>query len=531
MKKMISKYWLALMALVSVCMFTACSSDDNDAVTPVFPEVQTIAGAAGDVKEFSFEANANWSLSSSAIWCKIQKDNDEAAFVVNGTTGKQTLKVLITDDDASKDMSVAQLFLTMGGQKVAIAQVERSADGYSLKVYDVEGNDITETGIVAGYNTYTKFAVEANYRFAATNMPNWVELDGGFLVGKANEKTEGGAMFKEGTVSAKYAIGLEAGETITFASEDGKAKVTVPVVYNGMPTSTMDVTYPTSTPWADWTVSLDGKTFSQTGTTGAAGNETTNTFTFSNFVPFTLKTAGDDYTLVVFQQQSWGLEPVSSRIVTASGENGAIRLVVSELTSGERECYVYALPTAVYNELGNVEKMIDEEDPNAVNWQYNSYFLMHFVQKDNSGDDTSASAPIVIIGGYEQIDCVKETTGMYNEVCSNYLGYNGSEIYVASTSVGKYVSVNPNIKNWDPTSMMETGYLQTLDMSGEAFDVEPMMDTNENWLFSFFLTENAPAFLAFQDNGKVVKVVVIERDDYDSYRYSKKRTSIKKMRK
>ncbi len=528
MKKLISKYWLALATLVSVCMFTACSSDDDDAVTPVFPEVQTIAGAAGDTKSFSFEANENWSLSSSAIWCKVQKEGEDAAFVVNGTAGKQTLNVFITSDDASKDMSVAQLFLTMGGQKVAIAQVERSADGYSLKVYDVEGNDITETGIVAGYNAYTPFSVEANYRFAATNMPNWVELDGGFMVGRPNEKTEGGVMFKEGTVSAKYAIGLDAGETITFASEDGKAKVTVPVIYNGMPTNTMDITYPTSTPWADWTVSLDGKTFSQTATSGATGNETTNTFTFSNFVPFTLKTAGDDYTLVVFQVQSWGLEPVYGKVVTASGENGDIRLSVEELASGERDCYVYALPTAVFKELGNVENMIDEDDANSVSWQYNSYFLMHFVQKDNSGDDISASAPIVTIGGYEQIDCVKETTGMYNEVCSTFLGYSGSEIYVATTSVGKYVTVKPNIKGWDPTTMMETGYLQTLDMSGEAFDVEPAMDTNNNWTFSFFLSENAPAFLAFQDNGKVVKVVVIERN-WDSE--SKKHSSIKKMRK
>ena len=35
MKTLISKYWLVLMALVSVSVFTACSSDDDDAVTPV----------------------------------------------------------------------------------------------------------------------------------------------------------------------------------------------------------------------------------------------------------------------------------------------------------------------------------------------------------------------------------------------------------------------------------------------------------------------------------------------------------------
>ena len=165
------------MALVSVTLFTACSSDDDDAVNPVFPQVQTIAGAAGDELDFTFDANENWSLASSAIWCKLVQGENADAFVLNGTAGKQTLKVKITADDASKDMSVAQLFLTMGGQKVAIAEVKRSAAGYELKVYDELGNDITETGITVGYKDitsepiYTKITVKASYRVAVTNTP------------------------------------------------------------------------------------------------------------------------------------------------------------------------------------------------------------------------------------------------------------------------------------------------------------------------------------------------------------------------
>ena len=136
MKTLISKYWLVLMALVSVTLFTACSSDDDDAVTPVFPQVQTIAGAAGAELDFTFDANESWSLSSDKIWCKLVQGEKTDAFVLNGTAGKQTIKVKITADDASDDMSVAQLFLNMGGQKVAIAEVKRSAAGYDLKVYD-----------------------------------------------------------------------------------------------------------------------------------------------------------------------------------------------------------------------------------------------------------------------------------------------------------------------------------------------------------------------------------------------------------
>lgn len=529
MKTLISKYWLVLMALVSVTLFTACSSDDDDAVTPVFPQVQTIAGAAGDVKEFTFDANENWSLSSNKIWCKIAQNDAENGFVINGTAGKQTVKVTLTDDDASKDLSVAQLNLKMGGQEVTIAEVHRSAAGYELKVFDVDGNDITETGIEAGYNEYKKFTVKANYRFAATNMPSWVELDGGFMVGRPHEAVAGGAMFKEGVKNAKYAIAKSEGEFITFASEDGKAEFSVLVIYNGMPTNTMDVTYPTSTPWADWTVSLDGKTFSQTGTTGVTGEETTNTFTFSNFVPFTLKTAADDYTLVVFKAQSWGLEAVYERFVKTTGEGGDIRLTIDALESGERECYVYALPTAEYEALGNPEKMIDEEDPNAVSWLYNKYFLMHFTQKEqkaNSGDNSSV-APSVKIMNYLDVECTKDVNGNYKEVASSYLNYTGDEIYIASAAVGSQLTVTPYIKEWDPETMMETDYLYMIGSDTKEIVPEPGMDEDNNINFMFSLPETAPVFMAFKVNGTVVKVLVIE----PTYNQSKKHTSIRKIRK
>ena len=525
MKTLISKYWLVLMALVSVCMFTACSSDDDDTVAPVFPQVQTLAGAAGDEMDFTFEANDNWSLASSAIWCKMAQGENTDAFVLNGQAGKQTIKVKLTDDDASKDLSVAQLVLTMANQKVAIAEVKRSADGYAIHVFDEAGNDITETGLVAGYDEYTKFSIQANYRFAVTNTPDWVELEGGFMVGRANEKTDGGLMFKEGVKDAKYAISAEEGNTITIASEDGKAVKTIPVTYNGMPTNTMDVTYPTSSPWANWTVSLDGKTYSQTASSSVADDAQSNTFTFTNFVPFTLKTFGDDFKLVVFQNQSWGLEAVSEPFVKVTGQNGDIRLSVEEASS-ERECYVYALPTAEYESLGNPEKMIDEDG--NISWLYNKYFLMHFTQKDakkgDAGDD-DANAPIVTNGlTYQTYACQKDKDGMYTDYAAA-IGYEGSEIYAATANLGDYVIVTPNISGWNPTDMSD---IVTMNSYMEEFDVEPGQDTNGNWTFAFTLDDKSPVVLGFKDGGAIVKVVVIDRN-WDAA--SRKYTSLKKIRK
>lgn len=448
MKTLISKYWLVLMALVSVTLFTACSSDD-DAVTPVFPQVQTFGGAAGTEFDFTFDANESWSLSSDKIWCKLVQGEKTDAFVLNGTAGKQTIKVKITADDASDDMSVAQLFLNMGGQKVAIAEVKRSAADHILKVYDATGEDITETGITVGYNVYNKFTVKSNFRFAVTNTPAWVDLEGGFLVGTPNKEVVGGVAFKENQgVSAKYAIAKDGNYTITFTSEDGKAAVTIPVIYNGMTTSTMDVTYPTSSQWAVWNVSLDGKVFTQNGSSLTGGD--TNDFTFYNFVPFTLKTLGDAYQLVVFDKKEDGLREETSGAVKLQGEKGDVKLTVAPLGSGSREFLVYALPQSVFESLENGLDGMLEEDFMTVKSDYDRYFLMDVVQKEEKKGDSEVTAPIVTSMGMN-VDCALTTNDDFKSYAEGFFSYTGNEVFESTVS-GGYVAIYPQIDGWDPTA-------------------------------------------------------------------------------
>ncbi len=448
MKTLISKYWLVLMALVSVTLFTACSSDD-DAVTPVFPQVQTIGGAAGAELDFTFDANESWSLSSDKIWCKLVQGEKADAFVLNGTAGKQTIKVKITADDASDDMSVAQLFLNMGGQKVAIAEVKRSAADHILTVYDAAGNDITETGITVGYNVYNKFTVKSNFRFAVTNTPAWVDLEGGFLVGTPNKDAVGGVAFKENQgVSAKYAIAKDGNYTITFTSEDGKAAVTIPVIYNGMTTSTMDVTYPTSSQWAVWNVSLDGKVFTQNGSSLNGGD--TNAFTFYNFVPFTLKTLGDAYQLAVFEKKEDGLREDGTGAVKLQGEKGDVKLTVAPLGSGSREFLVYALPQSVFESLENGLDGMLEEDFMTVKSDYDRYFLMDVVQKEEKKGDSEVTAPIVTSMGMN-VDCALTTNEDFKSYAEGIFSYTGKDVF-ESTVYGGYVAIYPQIDGWDPSA-------------------------------------------------------------------------------
>ena len=43
-----------------------------------------------------------------------------------------------------------------------------------------------------GDQDFSKFSVKAKFRFAATNLPGWVELEGGSLVGAVNQEVTGG---------------------------------------------------------------------------------------------------------------------------------------------------------------------------------------------------------------------------------------------------------------------------------------------------------------------------------------------------
>lgn len=474
MKTLISKYWLVLMALVSVTLFTACSSDD-DAVTPVFPQVQTIAGEAGEVKEFTFEANESWSLSSDKIWCKLVQGEKADAFVLNGTAGKQTIKVKITADDASKELSVAQLFLSMGGQKVAIAEVTRSAAGYKLQVFDAAGNDITETGITVGYKDlaeqpiYNKFTVKSNYRFAVTNTPAWVDLEGGFMVGTPNKDAVGGVSFKENQgVSAKYAIAKDGNYTITFTSEDGKAAKTVPVIFEGMPEDMMEITRPNkkyASEWNVWNVSLDGKVFTQNGSSLNGGE--TNNFTFHNFVPFTLKTLDDAYQLVVFKKTKNGLLVDESGAVKLQGEKGNVKLTIEPLSSGSRTFLVYALPQAKYKTLENGPDDMLENNYTEVKIDYNNYILMEVVQKEEKKGDSEVTAPIVTSMGMN-VDCALTTNEEFKNYAEGIFSYTGKEVF-ESTVYGGYVAIYPQIDGWNPTAGAD---VVIYDGTGNPVDVK-----------------------------------------------------------
>ena len=460
--KTLCKSWLFIGLLMAFCL-AACSDDDDNAVTPIFPEKQNLICNSNDTREFTFTANTNWSLASSAIWCKFKTDDELGEFVLSGTAGTQTVTLVITNDNMQVgDVSVAKLELTMGGQTIVIGEVTRSKVDYELKIYDKEGNDITKDGVLkVGYQEYVLFDVEANFRFAATNLPGWVELDGGSLVGPVNKKVQGGLRIIENGIREKYPVLASDENVITFSDEEGRAFHSIKLVYEGMTPGVMELKRPSSNMY-DWVVSLDGKSFTQ-GSGGVAGTGSSTT-SFKNRLPFTVKTLEDKYHVVFVTKGASNNnlyfegvdddEWMDEKWMSCEDEkkDGNISLIVKPFTpiSGyaeERVGYVLVFSDAEFNRIGrdNLESTIINGDELVYQYEQTN-LVLQFTQKEIKKDEAIQYFSAVDGTDYvTPIECTPYTESNAEHFKTEY-GVKGiSEI--KQPGVSTYVTVSFEI--WD----------------------------------------------------------------------------------
>lgn len=466
--KMFCKSWLFIGLLATFCL-AACSDDDDKAETPVFPAKQNIVCNAGETTDFTFTANTNWSLASSAIWCKFKSDATEE-YVVSGTAGTHTVTVMATDDDQKiEKASVAKLELTMDGETIVIGEVTRSAVGTELKIFDLEGNEIDKTtGLKVGYDNFAQFKVKANFRFAATNLPGWVELQGGSLVGAVDKEVTGGLKIIQDENREKYPVEANIEKNvITFADEEGKAFYEFPVYYEGMDPAKLDLKFPTAYP-TNWIVSLDGQKFTQKSSGGSTGDAT-----LYKRIPFTIKTLNDDFEIVYMEEwEDWqgkkniSLIDPSMLWMHCEGENGKINLTVDEYKPntawGEPESrtgYVLALPRQKYTEIeANIEGAIVENG--EIKYEYEQkYLLIAFTQKDVKEETDTQAFKVTYNDPSEGV--MQEATCTKSK--DNY-GYETDEVYVIK---------QPNSGN-------------------QALTIDPFMEGNfeEDWTVQVFMGDN-----------------------------------------
>lgn len=465
--------WLFIGLIMAFCV-SACSDDDDDTVTPVFPAKQTINCNVGETKELSFDANTSWQLTSSATWCRFVVDGEEE-YSLSGDAGKQNITLKVTGEaQQNEGISIAQLTLIMGNGRATIADVVRSAEGYELKIFDANGQEINQ--IEVGCDDYISFKVKANFRFAATNRPDWVEVAGGSIVGAVNKEVTGGVKIIQNGQVEKYPVAASNDNVLTFAAEDGKGFFSFPVVYKGMKPETIVVSKPSSNVW-DWTVSLDGKNFTQqsAGVSGTGGS-----VSYRYRVPFTVKALNDDFEIVFMEEwknfsgQTF-ISPVEPGMewMHCTGTKGAMTLTVDPIDPymgiTERTGYVLAFPRAEYEAIkGDLEGAIVENGEIAYRYEQNN-LLMAFTQKEIKEAGGGKEFDITNAITMEAIEAT-EYTGDGIEYFKN--AYTVSKIYEV-TKPATSMNVNPKYTYvadfvgfyWDDEASLESGVLEMTDMT------------------------------------------------------------------
>ncbi|MGI6073793.1 MAG: DUF5003 domain-containing protein [Fermentimonas sp.] len=410
---------LLFITLLTTFGMISCDDDNNDLVPLTFPQKQQISLQSGETQTLTFDAASDWQLTSSAIWCRFVTDEGEE-FSASGKAGRQEVKIIISDEGQvyDEEISVASLTMSMGEQRAIIAEVTRNGLGRELHIFKVVLDEETfedtfvelaqGEALEVGYDDYNMYVVKGNFRFAAANRPDWLDVEGDALVGVPGQELSVGLQIVNNPSYYKYE---QSGE-LTFQDEAGKAFFTYPIKYNGMPRESMRFQGPK--PW-NWIVSMDGQTFTQTSQSGLDGS--TNSSVYNQFVEYTIEAYSDDYEALFVEK----VEPYPGYVnynTSATGQvgwmhfekkgNGIARLTIDS-SSKEREGYVFVFPRELYNTIAEDPYdpenglFVNEMDPEtgmptkSFKYQYQqNNMLMNFVQKDAKQDGQDDKPAFVV---------------------------------------------------------------------------------------------------------------------------------------
>lgn len=222
------RYYFQWLAFACCVFFAGCDNDDKETAKAVFPEAQQLECHVGEEKNLTFDATADWVLTSSALWCSLVVDN-EKVYSCSGTAGKQTVTVSIGDDATELMKSYkAELVLMMNGERQMIYTITRPTTEYEVRVYNEDQTiEYTrENPIPQDYSGTTKYVVIANFDWVA-EYPE--ELSVSTVSGNAGEKVVlKPSLMKGYTKEAWQAV-------VNFRNKENKVVADIPVKYEGIP--------------------------------------------------------------------------------------------------------------------------------------------------------------------------------------------------------------------------------------------------------------------------------------------------------
>ena len=479
--------------------------------TPIFPEVTTLAGKAGDTLTLQFGANLDWQLTTNGLWCQF----NNGLFDLSGTKGEQEVKIAITDANQGFSVDSAEITLKMGQQSQVIAKVYRAALNYEVQVkkYDTENPTDTiysnETPVVISTTANISLEVTANFVWGVSTTAEWLQV--------AKSENIITLTVKEGYTQNPI---NNANDVICINTESATI-ATIPVSYLGMDAETIIIS--PSTKWG-LNISEDGTQYSESSMT--EGEVTTTP------APYKVKLTAlnNAYTIVSYKlEEPWGMAMFQPEMgdnpwfIVEDDKTGNISVTFEpNTTNKERQGYLLAIPNAHYEKIKtDLDAALCDQSTDY--WdlkpEYEKYTVAHFVQisKQDVQEPGSVSAKYTT-GTMEKIHVEmlsnENNPDFYSFVCSEY----------GVTSVA-YITVEPNapfqvfptVNDWmGEVSAFVFG--QSKDYAAD-WSFEPGMDSSEKMYVQCKIGNEAIgtyAFIVFKVNGINQQVILVDLSSYEA---------------
>lgn len=518
------------LAMIVIAAFTACSDDDGEGnKTVVFPELKSINCAAGETAELSFEATADWELSSNAGWCKFQ-NGEFLESLIYGKAGKQAVTITTSADGQSyNEDAVAEITLKMGSESQVICKVTRAPKEYAdLIVSDEEGNTydkdhpltIKGSSISAPVYTIIKAQAESGMKIGFTN-PEWLsytidEQAGTYQFTFNTQNTSG--------LNPKYPIAAGT-YTLTFVTEDAATaktdkvrKVEIPLIYEGLQRDAISI----SPTYLNAVASVSGEELSDDN--GIVEKmESTITVYNDEFeaVVFAMKNLNGEFTYDFSTTVDW------LHAVAGTGNNKDKVTVSADANSNteERAATVMILPKTVYNEIkGNWAGNLIDESTGDIKASYANNIMTNITQEawQEQGDRIKFQALFMYAYDYDQTGFrnIKDFFEGAFIKFEDLKNTEGVDTYnVTDNNVWKAVVPKSLLKKFD--EMGEPGHGPG-KLIFESVDAATNQEITEKEPYENISSEKMAGQAWSQDAGKLVRIngigISFDNTSYDTYR-------------
>lgn len=441
MRRYIITLFLAVATLLAAC------DREPKVDASAFPRMQELECDAGKTTSFSFTVERGWQLSSDALWCKFVTAGGEQ-YDHSGGAGTHTITLRISNELIKDEPTKANITMHIGNTERVVATVVRGAKELKLDIYDTNGKRLEAINI--GYEEWSTFEVRANFRFAATSLPEWIEVEGGAIAGDSDHNATARVRIVANGDRERYPITAEDGHTITFVDEAAKASFSFPITFDGMGDDQITITGPTDQ-YYGWEVSLDGEEFRQ-------ANEDGDYTTPEDGLKYNITARNDEYELLYIEESiDRGIRSYSLNADWMEFDTETMRLNV-EPTDATRYGIVMALPVGIYEAISNdIEANIFELDDASgvamptIKYDYLPYILAEFTQRDFTER-----------GAYEGLYIYHSLTTLEIEATattdSTYEADEAFECPFVNSVEGKHpgIIIDPRIEGWD-TAAYEMG--------------------------------------------------------------------------